>query len=100
MCVQHREVIIACLPIRMKRKQGMEHALLLATSTSGGVVKLVVTLAGHGQLVKSMTPTESLSIRLSAVSHAGNSKQEGKGLLKSCCFVQSRRCFMQGWKEI
>ena len=95
----------------MKRKHGMEHAVLLATEhqrwCGSGMVKPVVTLAGHGQLVRSMTPTETLGIRLSTVSHAGagrvkgsSSKQEGKGLMKSCCFVQSWHCFMQSWREI
>lgn len=82
----------------------MEPAVLLATKRQqwcgGGMVKLVGTLAGHGQLLKSMTPTETLSIRLSAVSHAGISKQEGIGIMKSCRFVQPWHCLMQSWKEM
>lgn len=64
------------------------------------MAKLVVTLAGHGQLVKPMTPTETLRIRLPAVSHAGNSQQEGQGLMKSCFSVQWWCCFMQSWEEM
>jgi len=58
------------------------------------VLKLAVTLAGHGQLVKSLTATKTLSIRLSAVSRAGNSKQEGKraGEKLLLCAVMALLC--------